>query len=225
MIKITKESIRYYFWASYRRKILDELLEKNKHYYKGIVLDIGGRDRGRFKKPKSEVKKWIFADIEEKHNPDVVLDVANMDKIKNESIDVINAIELFEHVEKVEQGLKECYRVLKKDGVMILSAPFLYPIHSDPCDFQRWTEGKWKKVLKEISFDIEKFEIMGRFFTVLADMKKILTKSMPRIIRYLLYLFYPLLDLTTKLDNLRYTKNHPKLGKYHGGYFIILRKI
>lgn len=88
------------------------------------------------------VEKWIFVDVEEKHNPDIVLDVADMGKIKDESIDVINAIELFEHVEKIQQGLKECYRVLKKDGVMILSTPFLFPIHADPYDFQRWTEEK-----------------------------------------------------------------------------------
>lgn len=39
-----------------------------------------------------------------------------MRDIKNESVDVINAIELFEHVEKNEEGLKERYRVLKKMG-------------------------------------------------------------------------------------------------------------
>lgn len=223
MIKL-KKNIQYYFWASYRRKILDELLEKNKHYYKGIVLDIGGRDRGKFKKPKDKVKKWIFADIEEKHKPDIVLDVANMKDIKDESIDIINAIELFEHVEKIEQGLKECYRILKKDGVMILSVPFLYPIHSDPYDFQRWTEDKWKKILNEIVFKIVKFEITGRYFTVIADMKKAFIKSIPRILRYVLYLSYPLIDLLVTLDNFNIIKKHSKFGKFHGGYFIILRK-
>lgn len=224
MIKRIKKSIHYYFWATYRRKILDKLLEENQFYYKGIVLDIGGRDRGKFKKPKNKVKEWIFADIEEKHNPDIVLDVANMGDIKDESIDVINAIELFEHVEDIEKGLRECNRVLKKNGVMIISVPFLFPIHSDPYDFQRWTEDNWGKVLTKISFKIVKFEITGRYFTVIADMKKALIKSMPRIMRWFFYLFYPLLDLSIKLDNLKYVKNHFKLGKFHGGYFIILRK-
>jgi len=136
------KDIKYYFGASYRRKILDRLLEQNKYYYKGIVLDIGGRDRGKFKKPKDEVEKWIFADIEQKHKPDIILNVEDMNNIVTESIDVINAVELFEHVENIEKGLNECYRVLKKNGTMILSAPFLYPIHADPCDFQRWTKEK-----------------------------------------------------------------------------------
>ncbi len=218
------ENIRYYFWATYRRKILDKLLEENKHYYKGIILDIGGRDRGKFEKPKDKVEKWIFADIDEKHNPDIVLNVENMSKIETESIDVINTNELFEHVGKIEQGLRECYRVLKKNGVMILSVPFLFPIHADPYDFQRWTEDKWKKELEILGFKIEKYEITGRYFTVLLDMEKVFIQSLPRVLRWILYLFYTLLDLFTKLDNLKFIQNHPKLGKFHGGYFIIARK-
>lgn len=219
-----RSKLSYYLLASYRRKLLDKLLEENKHYYKGVVLDIGGRDRGKFKKPKDKVEKWIFADIEAKHNPDIILDVSEMDKIETESIDVVSAIELFEHVEKINEGIKECYRILKKNGVMILSVPFLYPIHSDPHDFQRWTEDKWKKEITEIDFTIEKFIVMGRYFTVMADMKIIFMESLPKPLKYFCYIFYPLLDLMAKLDNLSLVKNHSKLGKFHEGYFIVLKK-
>ena len=147
-----------------------------------------------------------------------------MKQIQDESIDVINATELFEHVKNPEKGLKECYRVLKKDGVMILSVPFLYPIHADPYDFQRWTEEKWRKVLEEIGFKIEKFEIMGRYFTVLGDFKKTFIKSLPRPLRWLFYLFHPLLDVLVKLDKFNLVFSHPKLGKFHGGYFIVVKK-
>jgi len=220
-----KNYIRYYFWATYRRKLLDRLLEENKHYYKGIVLDIGGRDRGRFKKPKDKVEKWIFADVETRYKPDIVLDVANMDNIGSESIDTINAIELFEHVENLEKGLEECYRILKRNGIMILSVPFLYPIHADPYDFQRWTKDKWKMELKKIGYKIEKIVIMGRYFTVLADMEKILINKLPVVIRHLCKLFYPLIDVFVKIDNTGLIKNNQGLNKFHGGYFIILKKV
>jgi len=219
------KDIRYYFVATYRRKILDKLLEQNKHYYKGVVLDIGGRDRGKFKKPKDKVEKWIFADVEEKHNPDIILNVENMMNIASESIDVINAIELFEHVKKPENGLKECYRVLKRNGAMILSAPFLYPIHADPCDFQRWTKDKWEKELKAASFKIEKLEIMGRYFTVIMDMKKALINQLSLGMNYLFKLLYPFMDLLVKLDNIKLVKNNLRLTNYHQGYFIICKKI
>lgn len=219
-----KINLGYYFGTTYRRKILDRLLEEHEAYYKGVVLDIGGRDRGKFEKPKDTVQKWIFADIEEKHGPDIILNVEDMSNVDNESIDVVSGIELFEHVERIEQALKECYRVLKKDGVIIISAPFLFPIHADPSDFQRWTEDKWKKELAAQVFCIEEFKVMGRYFTVLADMEKALVKSMPRLLRWMFYAFYPCLDLLTKFDKLSTIRKHRYLGKYTTGYFIVARK-
>ena len=218
------KKLKYYLKSSYRRQLLDKLQNKYITEYGGVVLDIGGRDRGKFKKPKQKVKKWIFADIEEKHKPDIILDVANMQNIGTESIDIVNAMELFEHVENINKGITECYRVLKKGGKFIISVPFLYQIHADPYDFQRWTLTKWKNELKKTGFEIEKVEIMGRFFTVRNSMSKTLIQSLPIIIRHFGYLFFPFFDLLNKLDNTNWIKNHPKLGNYHGGYFIIAKK-
>jgi len=219
-----KTSFKNYFSFSFRRKAIDRLLEKNKDYYKGVVLDVGGRDRGNFEKPKTKVKKWIFADIVKEHNPDIVLDVMDMQEIAPETIDVVNATELFEHIERIEKGLNECYRVLKKNGVIILSCPFLTPIHGDPYDFQRWTESKWKNQLKEIGFIIEKFEITGLYFTVLADFKKAFVRSLPRPVSYFCKLFYPLLDLMVLLDKTNWVLKNKNLNKFHNGYFIVAGK-
>ena len=190
----------YYKWATYRRILLDQLQEKYKYLYKGVVLDIGGRDRGRFIKPKDKVEKWIFADINIEYNPDIVLDITNMTQISSNSINVINAMELFEHVEDIISGLKECYRVLKKNGVLLISTPFLYHIHADPHDFQRWTNTKWKNELTKLGFKIEKIIVMGRYFTVLGDMLKSLIKPFSKIYKYLGFLLFRILDRIVKLD-------------------------
>ena len=211
-------------WSSNRRKLLHELHKQYAYIYKGVVLDIGGRDRGGFTKPKDKVKKWIFADIEDKHKPDIVLDVANMYNIDTESIDVISAMELFEHVEKIDKGITECYRVLKKEGVLMLSVPFLYQVHADPYDFQRWTNIKWKKELQENGFKIEKTIVMGRFFSVFTGMIKNLISSFPPIIKHFGYLLFPVLEILNMLDKTNWIKKHRKLGNYHGGYFIIAKK-
>lgn len=216
--------VRYFLFSSYRRKALDRLSEKYRSEYKGVVLDIGGRDRGSFKKPKDMVEKWIFADIEAKHKPDLVLDVANMKGTSSESIDTIGALELFEHVEQIKEGLDECQRVLKKGGKMILSVPFLYPIHGDPFDFQRWTLAKWEKEFKSRGFVIEKREIMGRFFLVFAEMIRSLLFSLPRPLRILGYFCLLILEGLILLDRTDFAKNNRKLAGYQGGYFLILRK-
>lgn len=217
------EHVRYYFWASFRRKLLDKYQEKYKNIYHGIVLDIGGRDRGKFKKPKDKVEKWIFADISPAHNPDIVLDVTKMDIIGNDSIDVISAMEVFEYVEKIDDALKECHRILKKDGKMVFSVPFLHPIADDPCDLQRWTKSMWQRQLTKQGFAIESIEEMGYFFTVLAEWINLGNKSF-RHGKYFCYIFYPLLSLIAKLDTSSIVKKNTSLKLFTTGYFIIAKK-
>jgi len=84
--------------ASYHRNILNLLIDNFRYLYKRVVLDIEGRNRGIFKELKNRVEKSIIADIDRDTNPDIVLDIANMDQIGSNSIDVVNAHELFEHV-------------------------------------------------------------------------------------------------------------------------------
>ncbi len=223
-MKNLSKTIKYHFGVTYRRKLIDSLLMKNIHYYNGVVLDIGGKNRGSFNKPKHKVQKWIFADIVKSNNPDILLDVMNMDNVPDLSIDVINATELFEHVEHPEQGINECYRILKNNGVLIITMPFLSPVHGDPNDFQRWTESKWRNVLSKSCFTIEEFEIMGRYFTVLASMVHTFIRQVNlRPIRWILYPIHSFLGVLTKLDNLKRMQTGI-LGNFTTGYFIIARK-
>ena len=219
-----RRKISNYIWPSYRRRILDNLQTENANLFKGIVLDIGGRDRGNFKKPKDKVERWIFADIAKEHDPDIILDVSRMDEIENDSIDVILAMELFEHVQEIDKGLDECLRVLKKDGLLIMSVPFMYPIHADPFDFQRWTLEKWKKSLARRGFQVEKVEVTGRFFVVIGDMLRNYIKQLPFGLRHLGYLFFPLLDFFVFLERKGVIAKGEMLKSYHGGYFIVVRK-
>lgn len=220
----TLKQVRYYFWASYHRKKLDNLLEKHTSLFRGIVLDIGGRDRGIFQKPKDRVQQWIFADINETHHPDLVLDVSNMESVTDESVDVILAAELFEHVCFPEKGLRECARILKRSGHLILSVPFLSGIHADPFDFQRWTDVKWKKELTDAGFIISTCVVMGTYFTVLSDQIKLFIRALPIPFRWACFLCFPILDLLTICDTTRWIQKQKTLNNSHGGYFIIATK-
>ncbi len=219
-----KKRLQQYMWKTYRRKHIDSLLSTHEHLFSGVVLDIGGRDRGKFKKPKEQVKKWIFADINPAHNPDIVLDVSCMDTIENSSVDTILACELFEHVQQIDEGIIECFRVLKQHGRMIISVPFLYAIHADPSDYQRWTKYKWIQELEKNGFHVEECIITGRFFTLMAEYTKILFKSLPQPLSFGVLFLCPFLDLLVRLDRLPLIKNHPRLGNFHGGYFIVVTK-
>ena len=212
----------YYIWSTYRRKSLDGLQQTCDHYLQGVVIDIGGRDRGRYNKPKDRVKQWIFADSESKHNPDIVLDVSDMSRIDTESMDVVCAIELFEHVADLEKGLNECNRILKQDGLFFISTPFLMPIHGDPCDYHRPTQSYWHNYFNTYGYDVIEEHIMRYYFTHLAETIRKGLKELPLILRRLAYCSFPLLDLLAYLD--KTSLCNQKLKAFHGGYFFVARK-
>lgn len=100
--------------------------------------------------------------------------------------------------------------------------PFLYPIHADPNDFQRWTEEKWKCELKKAGFISWTITPMGGFFTVLSDMLKSVN-MMTGPVKYIGFLFYPLLDVIACLDKTKLA-NKKKFKSYTTGYFIVTNK-
>lgn len=216
--------LKYYLSASYRRKILDRLLSEHADLYKGRVMDIGGKDRGKFKKPRNKVDQWFVVDISISNNPDLLADVCDLKELESSQFDVVNATELFEHVSDPEQGLRECARVLKPSGSMIISMPFLYPIHADPSDFQRWTEHKWRQEAEAVGLEIEELVPMGRYFTVFMDMWKNFVRIVPfRPVKWVCYLTYPLCDVITWFDRLEFVRRST-LGNYTTGYYIVARK-
>ncbi len=46
---------------------------------------------------------------------------------------------MFEHVEHLDNVFKELVRVLKKNGLFIISTPFFFEEHEKPYDFRRYT--------------------------------------------------------------------------------------
>lgn len=56
------------------------------------------------------------------------------------SFDTVLLLEVLEHVREPDQVLREIARVLKPAGTLLLSMPFLYPLHDAPHDYQRYTE-------------------------------------------------------------------------------------
>ncbi|HET7333269.1 class I SAM-dependent methyltransferase [Dyella sp.] len=53
--------------------------------------------------------------------------------------DTVLLLEVLEHVSDPEDVLSEIRRVLKPGGKLLLSVPFLYPLHDAPIDYRRYT--------------------------------------------------------------------------------------
>lgn len=70
--------------------------------------------------------------------PDVYADAAAL-PFPSKSCDTVLLFEVLEHLERPEQALAEITRVLRDGGKAIITMPFLYPMHDEPYDYQRYT--------------------------------------------------------------------------------------
>lgn len=71
--------------------------------------------------------------------PDIFADAARL-PLSDASADTIIILEVVEHLRHPREAMQEIARVLSPRGRLLLSMPFLYPIHDAPHDFQRYTE-------------------------------------------------------------------------------------
>lgn len=156
---------------TFRRKFLDDCLKYAVPYMRCLVLDIGGKRlnrRGTFKPPLENVTHWFYLNINKNSAPNLLAKAENI-PLSNSSIDTVLLCEVLEHVEEPQLVISEIYRILKENGYLILSTPFLYRIHADPYDFQRYTDTKLRKILEKSQFTIIELKKNGYFYAVLAD--------------------------------------------------------
>lgn len=130
------------------------------------VLDIGCRNSPY--KDFFQFKKYIRLDINKYENLEIVGDVCNL-PIKSNSIDTILFTEVLEHVKNTNFAIKEINRVLKNEGHLILTVPFIIPMHENR-DFFRFTDLYLTEILKSTGFKICKIKKRGGIFATIIQL-------------------------------------------------------
>lgn len=117
---------------------------------RGVVLDVGSADQWA---QRALPGGCVYYALDHPaaggydSKPDVFGDALSL-PFRSESIDTVLLLEVLEHLPDPDRALGEIARVLHPSGRLVLSVPFLYPIHDAPFDFQRYTEFGLRNVLK-----------------------------------------------------------------------------
>jgi SAM-dependent methyltransferase len=83
-------------------------------------------------------KSYIGVDMRAGPGVDCVADVEDLPQPSG-SIGTVIAMSTFEHVPRFWRGFDEIHRVLRPDGVLLVSVPFHFHVHSYPSDYWRFT--------------------------------------------------------------------------------------
>lgn len=107
---------------------------------KGKVLDVGSLDvNGTPRGVLGRGAKYTGVDRREGPNVDKVMSGHKL-KFRSNMFDVVLCLDCLEHDELFWLTFKECHRVLKKGGRLVISVPGLgFPKHDHPSDFYRFT--------------------------------------------------------------------------------------
>lgn len=79
---------------------------------------------------------------------DLVANVENL-PLPSNSVGTVLAFSVFEHVQRFWRGFDEVYRVLRPDGVLLVSTPFYFHVHAYPHDYWRFTPEAFDTLLEK----------------------------------------------------------------------------
>jgi len=116
--------------------------------YFAVILE-----RQKYEVTATDISKFIIEKAS-KINPQI--DFQTLDIQKNTlktKYNYIFAFEVFEHLENPREAIMNCYKMLKKDGVLIFSTPFVTKQSlADPTHINVHAPDWWKSVCKESEF-------------------------------------------------------------------------
>lgn len=129
---------------------------------RGTVLDIGCGDRW-VEKHLPEGVFYVGLDSIAtgatlyRSRPEVLSDAGAL-PFHDGTFDVVLLLEVLEHLAQPQVALREIARVLKPDGTLLLTMPFLYPVHDAPHDDQRYTPHGLEREIAAAGLRLERLE-------------------------------------------------------------------
>jgi SAM-dependent methyltransferase len=110
-----------------------------------------------------------------------VMDLPKTIPFENGTFDSILSTEVFEHIFNLDELLAELNRVLKLNGQILITCPFVYLIHEVPFDYARYTEYALKHLLEKNGFEIIKYDKKGNYIETICQQLLLYTANFIRI--------------------------------------------
>lgn len=115
-------------------------------------------------------KNYIKADIAQNCDNSIDLILSGNEEpilLNDNTVNCILCMDVLEHSGNIETILNDFYRLLKVNGIVLISIPFMYREHEMPNDLLRYTSSGLLKVIKNTKFDLLSLDKIGNTTYVL----------------------------------------------------------
>ena len=148
-------------------------VEKYAGHLSGRMMDFGCGSKPY--RSLFSVEQYIGVDYENEGHPheneqiDVFYDGKHL-PFENGFFDSVLCSEVFEHVFNLDEILLELNRVLKPEGRMLITCPFVWNEHEIPYDYARYSRFALESQLRKAGFEMIEYSKSGNFITAIAQL-------------------------------------------------------
>lgn len=140
-------------------------------YARGKILDVGCGNKPYEPLFQTSPSNYLGCDVvQSSENKVDIICLATSIKADSESFDTVFTTQVMEHVDNSDLMMKECNRVLKTGGYLILSVPFTWELHEEPYDFFRFTKYGLRELCKRNNFEVIEITPNGGKWAAIAQM-------------------------------------------------------
>ena len=141
----------------FARRALYDAVEVAAPYIKGDLLDVGCGQKPY--KHLLKVNKYIGMEVEQEGHDhtneevDIYYDGKHF-PLENGSFDSVLTSQVLEHVFHPDDFLSEIHRVLRPNGKLLLTVPFVWDEHEQPYDYARYSSFGLRHLLEKNGFTV-----------------------------------------------------------------------
>ena len=143
-----------------------KFINKYSNGCQGKLVDIGCGSKP-YIKYFTHIDEYIGVDFIG-NEADIVANAKSL-PIESNSVDVVLCNQVIEHDAEPVKIIAEIRRILKKDGVLILSAPQMGRLHGEPNDYYRFTKWGLKYLIEKNDMKVEVIDPHGGIFRAIGS--------------------------------------------------------
>lgn len=166
-----REFIYHYYYFNDLKKIFDKYIKEGDK-----VFDIGCGNKPfesyiRYLTHEKATDSYLGCDVVQssEHKVDIICEATNI-PVDSSQYNIVLCTQVIEHVFDHSKIFEEAYRLLKSDGIFIVSSNFVWRMHEVPYDYYRFTRFAFESLLTKSGFEILEEKANGGKWSVLGQL-------------------------------------------------------